>query len=540
MVSYLILIGDTMSPVLGDWTGSDLLAERKFVVFIGACGICLPLSSFKDIGALGKTSAVSILCVLILTLLICVRGIPASQELGIHTDKEFGWLALGVSPVGTMENATMILHDVDRCLLPLRGNASGVHDPPVLNSISDPSHNDVLYKSFASAVNGVASLTVEITLAGGVMPALIYAAGSKDSSPSCGSGEVLSYANKHDLTHGSVIPKKPDGVYSHKRPYGLSLKWHTHEDGRAGNVTLVVGTDYKKPSHNAFTFAHKSFFPALGVISFAYVCHHSSFLVRNSMKNKSDWNRVVHISVFIATAVSLLLAIVGYSSFQRCTRPDILNNFASDDQAVNVARFLLAITMFFTFPMEFFVVRQAVLSVAFEGETSNKRHWLLTAAIFGITLPPGLFLQSDQLGLVLEFTGGIAASLLGFIMPGAVWLAYRRRFSHSSSVTTQGKPADSQRRAGHGEAESEYVQYSSPEAGPPVTGQGAGLGLPAGGGPPPTPWREVVCGAGSAVPMILFVGGILSLLFNTGLGFVHAAGVDTYEYPAFCPDTGVH
>ena len=433
MLSYLILIGDTLSPVLHDWTGSDLLKNRVFTISLCAWGICLPLSALKDIGKLGKTSAVSIVCVVLLCIIISIRAVPASTDLGIHEDREFGWMGLGMSADGTMSNATMVVVTANGggvgrdCLFTAYANETNSHGAPLVTTATDMAR----FQGYSSD-EGTAVLTVLFNATSGLLP-LIYAVGSKDTMPKCTGKDKetgLTAAHQHDMFHGSFkqgdsVDFSVSGSAEKVRPK-VDLSWTLDEEHKTALVALTVDPDFTRPQKDAFTFAHKSFFPAMGVISFAYVCHHSSFLVRNSLKNKADWNRVVHISIFIATGLSLLLATVGYASFQRCTRPDILNNFLGSDQAVNVARFLLAGTMFFTYPMEFFVMRQVCGSLFFDGEVDSKRHYTMTAGIFLLTLPPGLLLGSDQLGLVLEFTGGIAASMLGFIVPGALWLSFRR------------------------------------------------------------------------------------------------------------------
>eukprot|EP00754_Rhynchopus_humris_P038268 Rhum_TRINITY_DN20916_c0_g1::Rhum_TRINITY_DN20916_c0_g1_i1::g.172602::m.172602/K14997/SLC38A11; solute carrier family 38 (sodium-coupled neutral amino acid transporter), member 11 len=503
MLSYLILIGDTMAPVLGNWTGVSLLGSRYVVILLCAVLICLPLSSFRDIGALGKTSGVSIVCVFAIVALVCARSFSAADETNITPDYEFGWLAAGVSPTKGLDNATFVSFDAETA-------CRNVYDRAEFG----------LHMVGHSATPGQASLNVTYDLPLKVNATLmfLFAVGSKKSVPDKSCIPLPLNASDIASRSGIVLPDEHGSLELHPH---ASVRWST-EHGRR-SVHLRVNTDYSRPSKGAFRFMHSQFFPALGVISFAYVCHHSAFLVRNSLRNRDEWPKVVNISIFIATSVSLLLCCFGYLAFRRCTRPDILNNFEHDDQVINVARLLLAFTMFFTYPMEFFVVRQALTSLLYNGVSTTRSHWILTLFIFASTLPPGLLLKSDQLGLVLEFTGGIAASLLGFIMPGLLWLVYTR---YSSTNNEAEKPP----------VEEEMVECSST---PHVVAKGAGMGLPAGGGPRPTPWPTVLCNSRAIIPVFLFVGGVLCLFFNSVLGVMHAAGIGTYEYPEYCPDTGV-
>ena len=74
----------------------------------------------------------------------------------------------------------------------------------------------------------------------------------------------------------------------------------------------------------------------------------------NSLKERTQetWYKIAHWSVGISMFASYCVAVTGYISFQNDTQSDVLNNFANDNTFINIARFLLAFTMVFTFPME--------------------------------------------------------------------------------------------------------------------------------------------------------------------------------------------
>ena len=179
----------------------------------------------------------------------------------------------------------------------------------------------------------------------------------------------------------------------------------------------------------AYSVVHDHFPQAFGGICFAFVCQHSSFLVRNSLQRPEKWAWVSKASVTLATVLSLLMATTGYASFLRCTRSNILNNLMADDPYANVARLLLALTMFLTYPMEFFVARQAIQSILVHHKCAagkHPAHWTITLLLFLFTLVCGLYLPQVALGPILEFSGGFAAVMLGFVLPGACCLQHMR------------------------------------------------------------------------------------------------------------------
>ena len=259
------------------------------------------------------------------------------------------------------------------------------------------------------------------------------------------------------------------------------------------------------------------FFPALGAICFAFVCHHSSMVVFNSLKpkhtNQRTWACVTHTSIATAVASCVILSVAGYATFGNITDANLLNNYAPEDQLVNVTRIVFALTMLLTYPMEMFVARHCVLAMmnhmgagaqsldagsdasgapvqhtpvavpvtstaasptrnqpasssstsvsavappalpaasASEAEqlalsrpaatagagatapttparsvsTGGRVPWRTHAGIT-VTLwlcAMGISLVVEDLGLVLELTGGVSATILGFVMPGLLQL----------------------------------------------------------------------------------------------------------------------
>ncbi|KAJ2862796.1 hypothetical protein GGI22_002106, partial [Coemansia erecta] len=164
-------------------------------------------------------------------------------------------------------------------------------------------------------------------------------------------------------------------------------------------------------------------FQAMGVITFAFVCHHNSFMIYGSLR-KPTLNRyfeVVHLATGIATAASLVMAAFGYLSFRDKAQGNVLNNFAQDNFLINIARFLFALNMITTFPMETLVAREVVDLLLFRDKPfSMARHVLITTVLCGAGLAIGETVCN--LGVLLELTGGMSASFLAFILPSACFI----------------------------------------------------------------------------------------------------------------------
>eukprot|EP01083_Nonionella_stella_P049420 131702_1 len=167
-----------------------------------------------------------------------------------------------------------------------------------------------------------------------------------------------------------------------------------------------------------YAFIRPSVFAGIGALSFAFVCQHSSFIVFNTLYEPTveRWALVTHISVGVSWVASCILAVGAYLSFFGESQGDILNNFDFKNVFINVARMLLAMTMVFTYPMENFVARHCVHAIIAKGRNpTSAEFYLVTLIIWGTSMI--IALSFEDLGLILELTGSVSASMLGYILP---------------------------------------------------------------------------------------------------------------------------
>ena len=84
-------------------------------------------------------------------------------------------------------------------------------------------------------------------------------------------------------------------------------------DKDSGEKTVGIKANADK---NAFAFARSELFGGLGAMSFAFVCHHSTFIVHNSMmvqtEKECDGLPYIHLDSFIGMYD---IGFVGYLSF---------------------------------------------------------------------------------------------------------------------------------------------------------------------------------------------------------------------------------
>ncbi|GMH98572.1 hypothetical protein TrST_g7065 [Triparma strigata] len=187
----------------------------------------------------------------------------------------------------------------------------------------------------------------------------------------------------------------------------------------AGGFFAVLGSSILRPG---------TIFSGLGAMSFAFVCHHSSFIVSESLRDSTTerWAMVTNISVGMAYTMCLFLGLFGYLGFLADTEGNILKSFVGEvgGGILTSGRVMLALTMFFTYPMESFVARHSVVCLIWGEEAAadiqRGRRMMVTVCLYLAALLLSLVLP--DLGIVLELTGAISGSFLAYILPSSMYL----------------------------------------------------------------------------------------------------------------------
>ncbi|KAK5989328.1 Vacuolar amino acid transporter 2 [Cladobotryum mycophilum] len=169
-------------------------------------------------------------------------------------------------------------------------------------------------------------------------------------------------------------------------------------------------------------------FQAIGVISFAFVCHHNSLLIYGSLKTPTidNFSRVTHYSTGISMFACLIMALSGFLTFGDKTLGNVLNNFPSDNVMINIARLCFGLNMLTTLPLEAFVCREVMLTYFYPDEPFNMRRHL----IFSTSLVAGamvLSLTTCDLGVVFELVGATSAVVMAYILPPLCYIKLTTR-----------------------------------------------------------------------------------------------------------------
>ncbi|XP_064614204.1 putative sodium-coupled neutral amino acid transporter 11 [Liolophura sinensis] len=178
---------------------------------------------------------------------------------------------------------------------------------------------------------------------------------------------------------------------------------------------------------DSFTFARPNVTQAIGIMAFAFMCHHNVFLIHASLENNTSkrWKIVTHSSFIVSLVIMMVIGVAGYVTFKTYTQGDLLESYCHRDDLANTGRFLFAVTIMLTYPIECFVTREVVELSLFASRQPSPtlRHIAVTVTI--AILAAALSITTDCLGIVLEFNGVLVASPLAFVIPSILVIKLR-------------------------------------------------------------------------------------------------------------------
>ncbi|KAK4655961.1 hypothetical protein QC762_307080 [Podospora pseudocomata] len=167
---------------------------------------------------------------------------------------------------------------------------------------------------------------------------------------------------------------------------------------------------------------------AIGVISFAFVCHHNSLLIYGSLEKPTidRFSKVTHYSTAISMFACLLMALAGFLTFGDKTQGNVLNNFPADNTMVNIARLCFGLNMLTTLPLEAFVCREVMLNYYFPGDPFNLAlHLIFTSSLVFSAMT--LSLLTCDLGTVFDLVGGTSAAAMAYILPPLCYIKLTKK-----------------------------------------------------------------------------------------------------------------
>ncbi|XP_063375041.1 proton-coupled amino acid transporter-like protein CG1139 [Cydia amplana] len=151
--------------------------------------------------------------------------------------------------------------------------------------------------------------------------------------------------------------------------------------------------------------------------------------VENEMKKPQHFLRcpsVLYISMTVVISLFTVFGFFGYVQFGDDVKGSITLNLPDDDIFAQVAKLLMAIVIYFTYPLQCYVAME-IITRMLKKYQPNKCDNVIQVSIrtFLVLLSVGVAASFPNLELVISFVGAIFFSTLGFLFPVIVETVYR-------------------------------------------------------------------------------------------------------------------
>ena len=191
----------------------------------------------------------------------------------------------------------------------------------------------------------------------------------------------------------------------------------------AVTVAYCIVHSYEWKSDNIPAFNGSTFPVGFGIVTFSY-CAHAVFPgIEASMKEPHKYNMMMHASFILSAVVKTIFGVLCVLTFGLATDQVVTLNMADSIAFNTAATVLVALNVFFSFPLPLFVVIETIDDVwlpHFPHLSQDTRYhwfWVLLTRVLLVTLALFIALVVPHFGLLMGFVGSFTGTCLSFGFP---------------------------------------------------------------------------------------------------------------------------
>jgi len=177
-----------------------------------------------------------------------------------------------------------------------------------------------------------------------------------------------------------------------------------------------------------------NFFVLVSMLATAFLAHYNAPKMYKELAEPTDGSsKVGQFNMVCAGAFGLAAVLcgsimsAGYLTFGGASQGLILNNYATADSLAFVARIGIALSIIFSYPLNFVGLREGVLSLINMSDKAGRTDVHVISTLLLLVTVNGAALFVKNLGLVVSLGGAILGSALVYIYPALMSIVHNRR-----------------------------------------------------------------------------------------------------------------
>lgn len=173
------------------------------------------------------------------------------------------------------------------------------------------------------------------------------------------------------------------------------------------------------------------------MLSTAYMAHYNAPKFYWELKDKAAYGRMVGASFLGSVALMGSIMAAGYLTFGGASSSLILNNYAAGDLPMNLAKFAIATSLIFSYPLAFVGVRDQLFDLV-KVDMSARSKLIVPSTLALLTLVTALAFVLKDIRVILALGGATWGNCVIYLFPAAMVLAASSEFP---ALERQARPA---------------------------------------------------------------------------------------------------
>ena len=199
----------------------------------------------------------------------------------------------------------------------------------------------------------------------------------------------------------------------------MAIRYFDKSYAVGGKFYTALATTARPTFAKSFGGLNMKAFVLLSMLSTAYIAHYGAPQFHRELKDNTmpRFNKVTTLAFGASIAIFAFMMSTGFLTFGGATAGFVLNNYASNDGLITIARLAIGLSIITGHPFTFSALREGILDLAKVTDMDKRTNALRPLSIGLLSLLTALAMVLKDVGFVVSFSGAAFGSALMFIVP---------------------------------------------------------------------------------------------------------------------------
>jgi sodium-coupled neutral amino acid transporter 11 len=209
----------------------------------------------------------------------------------------------------------------------------------------------------------------------------------------------------------------------------MAIRYFDGSYAAKGKFITAVAASAKPVFTSALGGLNARAFVLVSMLSTSFIAHYNAPMFFAELKDASmpRFNKVVTSAFMAAIATYLFMMSTGFLTFGGASLGFVLNNYASTDGLISIARLAVGLALLTGYPFTFSALREGILDVAKVTDKTKRSDAIRPLTVGLLAIVTALALVLKDVGFVVSMSGALFGAALMFIVPAIMNISNIKR-----------------------------------------------------------------------------------------------------------------